>query len=67
MLKAFCPVVTMLLLFATRLEQATPQLIASVAVISTGVAIASYGEMHLSIVSLRGVRHGWPKEGSSGL
>ena len=50
MLKAFCPVITMLLLFATRLERATPRLVASVAVISAGVAIASYGEMHLSLV-----------------
>ena len=53
MLKAFCPVITMLLLFATRLERATPRLVASVAVISAGVAIASYGEMHLSLVRRR--------------
>ena len=50
MLKAFCPVITMLLLFATRLEKATTRLVISVAVISLGVAIASYGEMRLSVV-----------------
>ena len=50
MLKAFCPVITMLLLFATRLEKATTRLVVSVAVISLGVAIASYGEMRLSVV-----------------
>jgi len=54
MLKAFCPVITMLLLFATRLEKATTRLVASVAVISLGVAIASYGEMRLSVVRVLG-------------
>jgi len=52
MLKAFCPVFTMLLLFATRLERATPRLVASVSVISIGVAAASYGELNMSVVGL---------------
>jgi len=52
MLKAFCPVVTMLLLFLVSLERATPRLIASVLLISCGVAMASYGEMHMSVVGL---------------
>lgn len=52
MLKAFCPVITMLLLFLVRLERATPRLVASVTLISLGVAMASYGEMNMSLVGL---------------
>ena len=51
MLKAFCPVITMLLLFAARLERPTPRLIASILLISLGVCMASYGEMNMSFVS----------------
>lgn len=51
MLKAFCPVITMLLLFAARLERPTPRLIASILLISLGVSMASYGEMNMSFVS----------------
>ncbi|GAX82101.1 hypothetical protein CEUSTIGMA_g9529.t1 [Chlamydomonas eustigma] len=52
MLKAFCPVFTMLLLFATRLEKATPRLVASITLISIGVAAASYGELNMSAIGL---------------
>ncbi|KXZ49625.1 hypothetical protein GPECTOR_20g482 [Gonium pectorale] len=52
MLKAFCPVVTMLLLFATRLESPSGRLGAAVGAIAAGVALASYGELNLSLVGL---------------
>lgn len=52
MLKAFCPVITMLLLFIARLERATTKLVLSVSIISLGVAMASYGEMNLSLFGL---------------
>ena len=52
MLKALTPVVTMAALFAARLESPTPPLIASVAAIAAGTAVASYGEVNLSLVGL---------------
>lgn len=52
MLKALCPVFTMLLLFAARLEKCTFQLVASVALIAFGVMIASYGELNLHLWGL---------------
>uniref|UniRef100_A0A7S0WQ47 Sugar phosphate transporter domain-containing protein n=1 Tax=Chlamydomonas leiostraca TaxID=1034604 RepID=A0A7S0WQ47_9CHLO len=52
MLKAFTPVVTMLLLFLVGLEAPKASLVASVVVISLGVAVASYGELNLSITGL---------------
>ncbi|GLC60734.1 hypothetical protein PLESTB_001665000 [Pleodorina starrii] len=52
MLKAFCPVVTMLLLFAARLETASRRLVAAVSLIAVGVALASYGELNLSLFGL---------------
>eukprot|EP00798_Chlamydomonas_sp_ICE-L_P021077 gene21077-27958_t len=52
MLKALCPVVTMLLLFVARLEKATSRLVATVVVISMGISMASFGELNLSVVGL---------------
>ncbi|MEW5304527.1 MAG: hypothetical protein WDW38_011162 [Sanguina aurantia] len=52
MLKAFCPVVTMLLLFFARLEKATTRLVAAVMMIAIGVAMASYGETHMNMFGL---------------
>ncbi|KAG2489087.1 hypothetical protein HYH03_012313 [Edaphochlamys debaryana] len=52
MLKAFCPVVTMLLLFVARLEAPSTRLVAAVTLIACGVALASYGELNLSLFGL---------------
>lgn len=52
MLKALTPVVTMAALFAARLETPTPALVAAVAAIAAGTAIASYGEVNLSAVGV---------------
>ncbi|KAG2437478.1 hypothetical protein HXX76_006128 [Chlamydomonas incerta] len=52
MLKAFCPVVTMLLLFAARLEAPSGPLCGAVGLIAAGVALASYGELNLSLFGL---------------
>ncbi|GFR40251.1 hypothetical protein Agub_g823 [Astrephomene gubernaculifera] len=52
MLKAFCPVVTMLLLFFARLEVPSGRLVAAVALIAGGVALASYGEINMSLIGL---------------
>ncbi|PNW79264.1 hypothetical protein CHLRE_09g408428v5 [Chlamydomonas reinhardtii] len=52
MLKAFCPVVTMLLLFAARLEAPSGRLCGAVGLIAAGVALASYGELNLSLFGL---------------
>jgi hypothetical protein len=52
MLKAFAPVLTMLLLFAFKLEQCTARLVAAVMMIAVGVCMASYGEMALSLVGV---------------
>ena len=48
--QAFCPVVTMLLLFAARLEAPSGRLCGAVGLIAAGVALASYGELNLSLV-----------------
>uniref|UniRef100_A0A7S0RY75 Sugar phosphate transporter domain-containing protein n=1 Tax=Chlamydomonas leiostraca TaxID=1034604 RepID=A0A7S0RY75_9CHLO len=52
MLKALCPVITMVLLFMFRLEKATTKLVVSVVIISSGVAVASYGELNMSVFGL---------------
>ena len=48
-LKAFAPVVLLLLLFATRLERPSTVLVLSILVISGGTAVAVKGEMDVSI------------------
>ena len=50
--QAFCPVITMLLLFLFKLESPSVRLIAAVSAITTGVCLASYGELHLSLFGL---------------
>ncbi len=40
----------MLLLFVARLETATTRLVAAVTLIAVGVALASYGELNMSMV-----------------
>ncbi|KAG2438216.1 hypothetical protein HYH02_010918 [Chlamydomonas schloesseri] len=52
MLKAFCPVVTMLLLFVARLEAPSGRLCTAVGLIALGVALASYGELNLNLFGL---------------
>lgn len=52
MLKAFCPVITMLLLFAAKLEKCTVPLVFAVVLMSTGVTLASYGELHMSVFGM---------------
>ncbi|GIL92403.1 hypothetical protein Vretimale_6473 [Volvox reticuliferus] len=52
MLKAFCPVVTMILLFVAQLETASRKLVAAVTLIAVGVALASYGELNMSLIGL---------------
>ncbi|KAH8049902.1 hypothetical protein JL722_11686 [Aureococcus anophagefferens] len=47
-LKAFAPVVLLCLLFCSRLERATPILVASIAVIVAGTVVAVQGELHCS-------------------
>jgi hypothetical protein len=48
MLKAFAPVLTMLLLFVFKLELCTARLVAAVMMIALGVCMASYGEVRYS-------------------
>lgn len=52
MLKAFTPIVTMFALFAAGLETPTPRLISAVVLIAVGTAIASYGEINLSVIGV---------------
>jgi drug/metabolite transporter (DMT)-like permease len=52
MLKAFAPVVTMLLLFFYKMEHCTARLVAAVLMIAAGVSMASYGELHMSVAGL---------------
>ena len=47
-LKAFAPVVLLVLLFATRLERPSAVLVLSILVISSGTAIAVQGAVHMS-------------------
>lgn len=52
MLKASGPTITMLVLFALQLEQATYSLIASVCIVSLGVCLAAFGEVRMSFLGL---------------
>lgn len=52
MLKAFTPVVTMVALFISRLEDPTASLIWSVILVAVGTALAAYGEVNLSWIGL---------------
>ena len=51
-MQAFTPIVTMLALFVAGLETPTPRLISAVVLIAVGTAIASYGEINLSIIGV---------------
>ena len=51
-MQAFTPIVTMLALFVAGLESPTPRLISAVVLIAVGTAIASYGEINLSIIGV---------------
>ena len=50
--QAFTPVITMLALFIARLEEPSSRLISAVVLIALGTAMASYGEVNMSIVGL---------------
>lgn len=52
MLKAFTPIITMLSLFVARLETPTRRLIFSVSFIALGTALASAGEVNLSVTGV---------------
>lgn len=52
MLKAFAPVMLMLLLFATRLEKPNIMLISSIVIISFGTFLAAFGEIAFSWVGV---------------
>ncbi|GAB4814468.1 hypothetical protein N2152v2_001514 [Parachlorella kessleri] len=52
MLKAFTPIITMIALFAARLESPTRRLIVSVSFIALGTALASVGEVNLSTTGI---------------
>ena len=52
MLKATCPVITLFLLHVSGMEMATPKLIGSIALISCGVAMASYGELNMNFIGM---------------
>ena len=51
-LKAFTPVLTMVALFAAKLEVPSQRLIMSVCVIAVGTAIASFGELNFSALGV---------------
>ena len=51
-MQAFTPIVTMLALFAARMETPTARLIAAVCIIAVGTAIASYGEVNLNVLGI---------------
>ena len=51
-MQAFTPVITMLALFIARLEEPSSRLIAAVVLIALGTAMASYGEVNMSILGL---------------
>ena len=51
-LQAFTPVITMVALFIARLEDPSSRLIAAVVLIALGTAMASYGEVNMSVVGL---------------
>mmetsp|Transcript_8820 Transcript_8820/g.29088 ORF Transcript_8820/g.29088 Transcript_8820/m.29088 type:complete len:385 (-) Transcript_8820:139-1293(-) len=48
MLKAFSPVILLLLLFATRLERPRALLVAAIVIISFGTGLSAHGEVHMS-------------------
>lgn len=50
--QAFTPIMTMVGLYVAGLEMPTQRLILSVALIGVGTAIASYGEIKLSIIGV---------------
>ena len=52
MLKATCPVMVCALLHISGLELATPKMVGSIALISCGVAMASYGELNFNIIGV---------------
>ncbi|KAK9835408.1 hypothetical protein WJX81_007686 [Elliptochloris bilobata] len=52
MLKAFTPIVTMVALFVAQLETPTRRLISAVVLIAGGTAMASYGEVNMSVMGL---------------
>ncbi|CAD7700494.1 unnamed protein product [Ostreobium quekettii] len=52
MLKAFTPVITMVFLFAARLETPSRRMIYSVLLVAVGTAISSYGEVNLSVFGI---------------
>ena len=51
-LQAFTPVITMVALFIARLEDPSSRLIAAVVLIALGTAMASYGEVNMSVLGL---------------
>ena len=50
--QAFTPVITMVALFVARLEDPSSRLIIAVVLIALGTAIASYGEINMSVLGL---------------
>ncbi|KAG1678600.1 hypothetical protein FOA52_012607 [Chlamydomonas sp. UWO 241] len=52
MLKAFVPVMVMIMLFAARIEDPTRTIIMSVLITAAGTVIAAYGEVNFSAVGL---------------
>ena len=50
--QAFTPVITMVALFVARLEDPSSRLIIAVVLIAFGTAMASYGEINMSVVGL---------------
>ena len=52
MLQAFTPIVTMVALFVAQLETPTRRLISAVVLIAGGTAMASYGEVNMSVIGL---------------
>lgn len=51
-LQAFTPIVTMLVLFAAGLETLTVRLVTALALVTFGTALASLGEVNLSLVGI---------------
>jgi drug/metabolite transporter (DMT)-like permease len=52
MMKAFAPVICMLMLFAFGLEKPSILLIAAIVIIAIGTAVAGYGELHFSVIGV---------------
>ena len=50
--QAFTPVITMVALFVARLEDPSSRLIIAVVLIAFGTAMASYGEINMSVLGL---------------